>query len=186
MNRLVLIDRDGTINVEQNYLSAPDQIELLPQAADGIKILRELNLPVVVVTNQSGIGRGYFDLAKLEEIHNRLHEVLRENETSIDQIYFCPHTPEDSCLCRKPAAEMAQRAAKDFNAELSKSFVIGDNICDIELGKNIGATTILVLTGYGEITAQEKFTVPDYTVENLFEAANVIKEILDQDGGNDK
>jgi D-glycero-D-manno-heptose 1,7-bisphosphate phosphatase len=179
MNRIVLIDRDGTINIERNYLSAPEQIKLLPQSADAIKILRELNLPVVVVTNQSGIGRGFFDLKRLEEIHERLREVLRENGTDVDRIYFCPHLPEDECGCRKPLAEMAQRAAKDFDADLSKSFVIGDNVCDIELGKNIGAeATILVRTGYGKTVEEEKLAVPDYTVENLFEAANLIKEIL--------
>lgn len=186
MNRIVLIDRDGTINAERNYLSAPEQIELLPQAAEGIKILHELNLPVAVVTNQSGLGRGFFDLKRLEEIHERLLEVLRENGTSVDRIYFCPHLPEDDCNCRKPLAEMANRAAEDFDAELSKSFVIGDNVCDIELGKNIGATAILVRTGYGKITEREKLAAPDYTVENLFEAANLIKGILEKDEGDEK
>ena len=186
MNRIVLIDRDGTINVEQNYLSDPGQIELLPQAADGIKILRELGLKIAIITNQSGIGRGFFDLKRLEEIHNRLHEVLREYKTKVDAIYFCPHLPEDNCECRKPLTELATRAAADFNADLSKSFMIGDNICDVELGKNIGAMTILVRTGYGKTVEQEKLAAPDYTVENLFEAANLIKGILENDGGKIK
>ncbi|MGI8468744.1 MAG: D-glycero-beta-D-manno-heptose 1,7-bisphosphate 7-phosphatase [Pyrinomonadaceae bacterium] len=182
MTRLVLIDRDGTLNVEQNYLSAPDQIELIPQSADGIRILRNLDLRIVVVTNQSGIGRGFFDAARLVEIHNRLREVLRENGTNVDAIYFCPHAPEDKCNCRKPMPGMAKRAATEFNADLSKSFVIGDNVCDIELGKNIGATTILVRTGYGKMTETESETKPDYIAGNLFEAARLIKEILEKDG----
>lgn len=184
--RLVLIDRDGTINVERNYLSAPDQIQLLPQAADGINFLRELGLTIAVVTNQSGIGRGFFDAARLAEIHTRLQEVLRESGTNIDAIYFCPHAPEDNCKCRKPQTNLAEQAARDFNADLSKSFVIGDNVCDIELGKNIGATTILVRTGYGETAARKIEAQPDYTVENLFEAAVLIKEILEKDDIHNK
>lgn len=179
MPRLVLIDRDGTINVERHYLSAPEQIELIPQAAEGIKLLRELGMRVVIVTNQSAIGRGYFDSAKLDKIHNRLNEVLKEARTKVDAIYFCPHTPEENCDCRKPLTKMAAQAARDFNAELSESFVIGDNVGDIELGKNIGATTILVRTGHGTRTELEKKTQPDYTVENLFEAAHLIKNILE-------
>jgi D-glycero-D-manno-heptose 1,7-bisphosphate phosphatase len=178
---MVLVDRDGTINVERNYLSSPDQIELFPETVAGIKLLRSLGLPVAVVTNQSAIGRGYFDLAKLDEIHDRLHAILQEAGVGVDAVYFCPHTPEDSCDCRKPLTDMARRAALEFNAELSKSFVIGDNVCDIELGKNVGATTFLVRTGYGVRTEQEGKTQADYTVENLFEAASVIKGILEND-----
>jgi D-glycero-D-manno-heptose 1,7-bisphosphate phosphatase len=181
VSRLVLIDRDGTINVERHYLSAPEQIELFPETAEAIRLLKSLGLPVAVVTNQSAIGRGYFDLKRLEQIHARLREALREAGAQVDAVYFCPHAPEDLCLCRKPLPLMARRAAAEFNAELSKSFVIGDNVCDIELGKNIGATTILVRTGYGVRTLEEKLTEPDYTVENLLEAANLIKGILEND-----
>lgn len=175
MARLVLIDRDGTINVEKHYLSSPDQLELFPQSAEAIKLLRNAGFKVVIVTNQSGIGRGYFNLDKLSEIHNRLENLLKENNTEIDAIYFCPHLPEDNCKCRKPLPGMAIQAAKDFNANLSESFVIGDNIADIELGKNINATTILVRTGYGQKIASE--VSPDYVVENLYEAALLIREI---------
>lgn len=174
----MLIDRDGTLNVERHYLSSPEQIELLPAAAEGIRLLRSLGLRVVVVTNQSGVGRGYFDLERLGQIHDRLHALLNESDTKIDAVYFCPHLPEDQCQCRKPLAEMARRAALDFEANLSDSFVIGDKDCDIELGKNIGATTILVRTGYGGATEREGTFQPDHVVENLFEAARLIENIL--------
>lgn len=180
MNRLVLIDRDGTINVERNYLSAPEQIELIPQAAEAIEILRRLNLKLAVITNQSGIGRGYFDRAQLDKIHARLHEVLQAYATDVDAVYFCPHAPEENCRCRKPLSEMATRAAKDFGAKLSESFVIGDNVCDIELGKNIGATTILVRTGHGQKVEQEQAAAPDYTVDDLLAAAYLIESILEK------
>lgn len=180
-SRLVLVDRDGTINVERHYLSSPDEIELFPGAADALKLLCDLGLRVVVVTNQSAVGRGYFDAARLEQIHDRLNAVLEEAGGRVDAIYFCPHAPEDGCDCRKPATAMARRAAHDFNAELSRSFVIGDNVCDIELGKNIGAATVLVRTGHGARTEREKLTKSDYTVENLFEAARLIEGILKDD-----
>lgn len=179
MTRLVLIDRDGTINVERHYLSSPEQIELFPETAEGIRLLRDLGFKIAVVTNQSAIGRGYFDSAQLDEIHNRLHEVLAD--AKVDSIYFCPHIPEDNCQCRKPETEMATKAADLFDAILSESFVIGDNVCDIELGKNIGATTILVKTGYGKRTLEEKKTSPDFVAENLWEAANLIKEITERE-----
>ncbi len=176
MARLVLIDRDGTINVERHYLSSPEQIELFPETVAGLKLLRELDFKIAVVTNQSAIGRGFFDIERLDEIHNHLREVLAEVE--IDAIYFCPHIPEANCQCRKPQIEMATKAADLFDSILSESFVIGDNVCDIELGKNINATTILVKTGYGKRVLEEQKTQPDYVVENLLEAANLIKEIV--------
>lgn len=181
MPRLVLIDRDGTLNVERNYLSSPDEIELVPRAAEALKLLRSLGLTIAVVTNQSAIGRGYFDVKKLNEIHERLNEILRRNEAAVDAIYFCPHLPEDGCECRKPLTKMARQAAQDFDADLSKSFVIGDNTVDIGLGKNIAAVTILVRTGYGakiESAIEEK---PDYIVQDIYEAACVIKEILEKE-----
>lgn len=180
MSHLVLIDRDGTVNVERHYLSRPEQIELLPASASGIKLLKSLNLSVVIVTNQSGVGRGFFDSQRLEKINDRLREVLSENGAIIDAIYFCPHSPEEGCSCRKPATGMAQRAAADFKFELSKSFVIGDKACDIIFGKNIGATTILVRTGYGAQTEQQGNTPPDYVADNLLAAAQLIKKILER------
>ena len=185
MNRLVLIDRDGTINVEKNYLSSPDQIELFPETAAGIKLLKSLGLTVAVVTNQSAIGRKFFDTERLEEIHTRLHEILATAGAKVDAVYFCPHIPEDSCDCRKPSAAMAKRAASDFGAELEKSFVIGDNVCDIDLGRNVGATTFLVRTGYGVRTETERKTQADYTVENLLEAALIIKGILENESSSE-
>lgn len=181
MTGLVLLDRDGTINVEKHYLSSPEELELLPNAAEGIRLLRHLGLPTVVVTNQSAIGRGYFDLARLAAIHQHLVELLAERGATLDAIFFCPHTPDDGCDCRKGAPGLARRAAEAFGADLAQSFVVGDKACDIELGKHVGATTILVQTGYG---AREAAAIaatngprgqPDYVVADLFEAARVIE-----------
>lgn len=178
MTRLVLIDRDGTLNVNKHYLSDPAQLELPPRAAEAVKLLHELGLVNVVVTNQSAIGRGFFDEARLQQIHEKLNELLAAEGAKIDAVYFCPHTPDDGCNCRKPLPQMAHQAAADFSADLKKSFVVGDNECDIELGKNIGATTILVRTGHGLKTEQNGSVKPDYTVENLYEAAELIEDLL--------
>lgn len=178
MTRLVLIDRDGTLNVNKHYLSDPAQLELIPRAAEALKVLHRLGLINVVITNQSAIGRGFFGEKRLAEIHEKLAELLAAEDAKIDAVYFCPHTPDDGCNCRKPLPQMAFQAAADFSANLEKSFVVGDNECDIELGANIGATTILVRTGHGLKTERAGNVKPDYTVENLYEAAELIENLL--------
>lgn len=178
MRRLVLLDRDGTINVEKEYLSSPDQVELLPGAAEGIRLIRGLGLQTVIVTNQSAIGRGYFGLDELDRIHQHLRELLMSFGATLDAIYVCPHTPEEGCDCRKPAPGLALKASDQFKADLSQSFVVGDKACDIELGKRVGATTILVRTGYGARVAAEMETQPDYVVEGLLEAARIIQRLV--------
>ena len=178
MKRLALIDRDGTITVERNYLSSPDQLELLDGAASGIRLLRELGLSPVVVTNQSGIGRGYFDAATVDRVHERLSEMLGAEGASVDAYYICPHHPDDACACRKPATALAERAAAEFRADLRSSFVIGDKPCDIDLGRAVGATSILVRTGYGAEVEGKNEAAADHVVNNLLEAASLIRELM--------
>lgn len=170
---LVLLDRDGTINVERHYLSSPDQVELLPGAAEAIGLLRDrLGLRVAVVTNQSGLARGYFDEPTLERIHARVRALLADEGQDVDGFYFCPHHPDERCACRKPAAELAHRAAADLGAEVL--YVVGDNVCDVELGQQVGATTILVRTGHGERVLAENGARPDHIADDLLAAARLI------------
>lgn len=176
--RFVLLDRDGTVILEKNYLSNPEHIEFLPGALDALKRLKRLGLGLLIITNQAGIGRKYFDLDALSKIHQKLISMLLENGVILDDIYFCPHTPEDNCLCRKPKIELVEKARKKHNFDPKLCFVIGDNKGDIELGKNIGATTILVRTGYGEKIAQEGSTKPNFVVDDLLSAVAIIKEII--------
>ena len=178
MTRLALLDRDGTINVEKHYLSSPEQIELLPRSAEAIRLLKQLGLTVVVVTNQSGIGRGYFDIKTLEQIHKKLSQLLAEQDAVLDGIYACPHRPEDECVCRKPNPGLAQEAAEEFRTSMTSAFVIGDNVGDIEMGKQVGAVTILVRTGYGTQVEAEEMAQPDYVVEDLFDAACLIERLI--------
>lgn len=179
MLALILIDRDGTIVVERDHLSSPEELQLLEGAAAGLRMIREMGLPAIMVTNQSAIARGYLDAARLDEIHARLAEMLAAEGTKVDGIYFCPHHPDDRCLCRKPGAEMAYRAAADFHGDLGRSFVIGDKMSDIEMGKQVGARTILVRTGYGaQLAASPASKQADYIAENLLEAAQIIRDVV--------
>lgn len=183
MSRLVMIDRDGTLVEERHYLSSPEDLVLVDRAAEAIRLLRDGGLIPVVITNQSAIGRGYFDTATLDRIHARLGELLAADDASLEALYVCPHIPEDGCSCRKPAAGLALRAAREFGANLSESFVIGDKDCDIDLGRNVGATTILVRTGYGGAVADRAPQAADYVVENLFDAACLIRDIVSSSKG---
>jgi D-glycero-D-manno-heptose 1,7-bisphosphate phosphatase len=145
----VFIDRDGTLIVERNYLSDPDLVELEPHAIAGMKRLVELKIPLIVVTNQSGIGRGYFTIADAEAVNGRVAELLRQEGIEFDRWYICPHGPDSTCDCRKPATGMALAAKHDFDIDLARSVVIGDNKSDVELGVRMGGRGLLVLTGHG-------------------------------------
>ena len=174
----VLLDRDGTIIEERHYLSDPNQVELIRGAATGLWRLKQLGVGLAVVTNQSGIGRGFFDEDKLERIHARMRELLEIQGVILDGIYYCPHVPEDECQCRKPGTALVKRAAQQFGFDPVTAFVVGDKDIDIELGRNVGATTFLVRTGYGAKVATHGRMNPDYIVDDLAAAALIIEELV--------
>lgn len=176
--RFVLLDRDGTIIVDQDHLTNPDEVKLIPNAINALKKLRNLGLGIIIVTNQSVIGRGYINLSDLEAIHKRMLNLLSKEKATIDDIYFCPHTREDNCACRKPKLGLIEKASKKYNFNRKKCFIIGDKALDIELGEAMGATTFLVRTGYGAEAEKEKIVTPDYIVNDLLEAANIIQKRL--------
>jgi D-glycero-D-manno-heptose 1,7-bisphosphate phosphatase len=176
--RFVLLDRDGTINVEQVYLSDMDELKLYPNTLDGLRRLKGLGLGLVVITNQSAIGRGFFDRERLEEVHLRLKDLLGRGGVTLDDIFVCPHTPDDGCQCRKPKPGLALHAAQKLGFDPTQAFVIGDKACDIGLGQRIGATTLLVRTGYGNEEISLGKVNPDFVVEDLAEAAQVVEAIL--------
>lgn len=165
---LAVLDRDGTIVVERNYLGRPEEVEILPGAAEGIRRMRELGLRVVVVTNQSGVARGYFTLDDVQRIHARIQELLGG---LIDAFYVCPHHPDDDCACRKPKSELLVRACAEAGVEVSRAVLIGDKACDVEMGRNAGARTILVRTGYGADLAAQGYDAADEIADDLSEAA---------------
>lgn len=176
--RFVLLDRDGTIIKERHYLSDPQQVELLAGAASGLRQMQEMGLGAIAVTNQSGIGRGFFDEKRLWEIHQRMLELLTAESVFLEDIYFCPHTPADNCSCRKPLSGLVEQAAEKYGFNPQDSFVIGDKPCDIELGQRVGAITFLVRTGYGAEVAANQTLAPDYVVDDLLEAARIIERLI--------
>ena len=176
--RYVLVDRDGTINAERDYLSDPAQLELLPNAVAGLRRMRDLGLGIVVVTNQSGIARGYFDETRLAAIHARLADMLAAGGVEVAAILHCPHGPDDGCDCRKPRPGLVAIAVARFGFDPADCFVIGDKAADVELGRNIGAATFLVETGYGGGEWRARRAWPDFVVPDLLAAAQIIEDIM--------
>jgi histidinol-phosphate phosphatase family protein len=171
MNRAVFLDRDGTIARDVRYCRRPEDFVLFTNAAKVIKLLNDRGLKVIIITNQSGIARGYFNEEILGNIHQKMLTELGREGARIDGIYYCPHHPDDNCECRKPKPSLILQAAKDFNIDLKHSFVIGDLHKDVELGKNVGCRTILV----GALSvANEEGIVPDAVVSNLTAVPDVI------------
>ncbi|HBA89502.1 MAG TPA: D-glycero-beta-D-manno-heptose-1,7-bisphosphate 7-phosphatase [Geobacter sp.] len=160
-NRAVFLDRDGTINVEVQYLSKVEEFEFIPGAPWALRRLQEAGFLLVVVTNQSGIGRGYYDESELQAIHDHMHADLAAYGVTIDACYFCPHHPEHAigdyrkeCGCRKPLPGMLEQAAEDLDIDLSRSYMIGDKLADVEAGLNAGCKSLMVLTGYGRADSE--------------------------------
>ena len=176
--RFVLLDRDGTINEELSpeYVLGPGQLRLIPGSAEAIRELRAAGLGIVVVTNQSPVGRGWITAQDLDAIHARLAELLAAEGAGTDGIYACPHRPDEGCACRKPGTGLAERAAREHGFDPAQAFVVGDHRGDVEMGRRIGARTILLRTGHGpqELEAgADEFA--DHVVEDLREAAEVIR-----------
>ena len=175
----VFLDRDGTIIEEAGYLSDPAQVRLIPGVADALARLRKAGFRIVVVTNQSGIARGYFGEADVAKVHAALDRLLAEHGAGIDAYYFCPHHPDfgSPCECRKPGTGMVKMAAMELGLDVAASYFVGDKAADVELGINSGGRAILVLTGYGKeehTLLEAKGTAPYQVLEGLPEAADWI------------
>jgi len=174
--KAIFLDRDGTICEDVGYLSRPEQIKLFPFAAEAVRLLNENGFIVILITNQSGIARGFFDENALREIHEKLVSELAEQNAKLDAIYFCPHNSVDNCACRKPKTGMIEQATKDFSIDLKNSWMIGDKWIDVETGFRAKTKTALVLTGYGQKDIQQLERKPDIIAESLFETVEKIIE----------
>jgi D-glycero-D-manno-heptose 1,7-bisphosphate phosphatase len=172
----VFLDRDGTINRDVHHLSDPAQLELLPGAAEGMRKLQEAGCPLVVVSNQSPIGRGWFTEDRLLEINARLAEMLAAEGVTITGWFWCPHTPDAGCACRKPAPGMFFRAREELGVILDGSWIVGDRLSDMQAGRQAGARAILVATGYGQAESElhGRLECVDHFVPTLREAAEII------------
>jgi len=174
----VFLDRDGTIAEEVGYLNHATRFRMFSFVAAVVRRLNESGLPVIVVTNQSGVGRGYFPESLVHTVNELMTQQLAKAGARIDAIYYCPHTSADNCSCRKPKTGMLERAAKEHALDVQRSFVVGDRYRDIELGRNARARSILVRTGYGEGElawhAAKWPLQPDFVAEDLTQAADWI------------
>ncbi len=169
----LFLDRDGTLIVEKHYLHTPDGVELVPGAAEALKVAKNLGFLLVVVTNQAGIGRGYYTVKDYLSVEARVVELLRQEGVMIDGTYYCPHAPDAGCGCRKPMPELLERAVVDFNIDVAASVMIGDRETDILAGKAAGVgRTMLVKTGYGlyELTG----TTADFVVGDICEGIELL------------
>ena len=181
----VFLDRDGTINEQMGYINHISRFVLLPGAAQAICRLNEHDIPVVVVTNQSGLARGYFPASLLEEVHAELVRLLAAEGARLDGIYVCPHHPEAKveqyrqvCRCRKPQIGLLEQAAAELDLDIARSFMVGDRWSDLECGVRAGAVPVLVLTGYGrgelEFIGPQKKIQPALIASDLPDAAEQI------------
>ena len=186
-NRAIFLDRDGTLNEEDGHITTPEKFRLYSYAAEAVRLINQSGRMAVVLTNQSGVARDYLTEATLLRIHERMEESLRLQGARIDAIYYCAHHPDYGsppyrldCDCRKPKPGLVERAARDFNLDLSRCYVIGDRYRDIEAGQVVGARGVMVLTGFGreeyEAGRQHWPRQPDHIAEDLLEA---VKWILD-------
>jgi D-glycero-D-manno-heptose 1,7-bisphosphate phosphatase len=178
----IFLDRDGTINEEMGYINHIDRFKIFPFVAESIKIFRESGFKTILITNQSGLARGYFTEELLNVVHQKLINYLSENGTQLDGIYYCPHHPTEGigkykkeCKCRKPNTGLIEQATSDHNIDLKKSYMIGDRYKDMVFAKNIDITSGFVLTGYGrgefEHQKHSWSFMPDIVAKNLKEMA---------------
>ncbi|MDR2884885.1 MAG: HAD family hydrolase [Deferribacteraceae bacterium] len=179
------IDRDGTINIDGGYINHPDNFEVYPYAAQAIRMLNVAGWLVVVVTNQSGIGRGFYTEGVMADIHAKMNAKLNAQGATIDGLYACPHDPNSKieqyrieCECRKPKTGMFDQAIRELPVDTARMAIIGDKYSDMEPGFKLGMTTIMVATGYGQgdfILKSAKWArQPDYKAANLLEAVRIL------------
>ena len=177
MHKAIFMDRDGTVSEEVGYMYHAGLYKPFPWAGPAVRRINESGMKAILVTNQSGVGRGYFDEALVGQVHEILRAELAQSNAKLDAVYYCPHEPEAACDCRKPMPGMLLRAQRELGIDLSQSYMIGDKQVDVETGHAAGAKSILVLTGYGrEEREQHKHDEiqPTYIAENLMRAVEAI------------
>ncbi len=148
-HKILILDRDGTIIKDKHYLSDPEGVEFEEGAIEGLKKLQELGFGLVVITNQSGVGRGYFSLEEAEAVNERMRRMLEAEGVTLAGIYTCPHAPEENCACRKPRPGLVHQAAREHRFDPGRALVVGDKPADVALARSCGARGVLVLTGQG-------------------------------------
>ncbi len=184
--KVVFLDRDGTINVEKGYIIDPQDIELDPLAGASISSLNRQGIPVIVITNQAAIEKGLLTVETFEKINEKLWNDLQAVNAHYDALYYCPHSPEitTDCPCRKPKSGLFLQAARDFNIDLSASFMVGDKLTDVKAGRSSGCKTVLLLNGPETKPGRPGFDdgtlPPDFICETLAQAIDwILPQILE-------
>ena len=172
-SQAVFLDRDGTINEDVGYLHKPERFKFLINALEGLKKIQEMGYRIIIVTNQPGIGLGYFPEEDFYEVNRVMLKAFSKAGIMVDKIYFCPHSKAEKCSCRKPNQALIERSKEELNLDISRSFMVGDKTSDMEMGKRAGMRTILVETGFkgedGEYSGE-----PDYWAKDILDAAHFI------------
>ena len=178
--RAVFLDRDGTINADTGYLHSPSDLAIFPAALRGLRLLAENQFLLFVVTNQSGIGRGYFSEEEMETVHRKLRSDLGREGVVLEGIAYCPHRPEDGCACRKPSPRLIEKLAAENAVDLDRSFMVGDKLSDVLTGRNAGCRTVLLARPERLERMRElpDWREPDCVAKDLYEAARWIVEQL--------
>lgn len=186
MERVIFLDRDGTLNEEVNYLHRKEDLKILDGVPEALHMLKERGYKLVVVTNQAGVARGYYSEEDVAELHRYMNTLLARDGAEIDYYFYCPHHPEygigeykKNCHCRKPETGMFEMAEQVFEVDKENSWMIGDKLIDVEAGRNYGVRTVLVGTGYGaqmnaELTESGQEKPYDLYAETLVDAAHAI------------
>ncbi len=186
--RAIFLDRDGTLIQERHFLHRPEEVEFIDGSIEALAKLSQAGFALVILSNQSGVARGYFGLSEVEAVNRELRRRLGERGIELDGIYVCPHHPEGGspefgivCECRKPAPGMALRAAAELELEIEGSWIVGDKPDDVRLSESLALRPVLLRTGYGRQREVEVEDLPGLqVVENLLEAAELILEIEDR------
>lgn len=183
VERVVLLDRDGTLVIDRDYLADPAGLEFLPGAAEALRRLHQRGYRLVIISNQSGVGRGLFSLERLHEIDARLSQMVREAGAELAGIYSCPHRPDENCACRKPKVELVRQAAQELQFDPAAAVMIGDRDSDIELGRRIGATTIRLAPEaasrrtLSSSASSASSAAADHIASDLLEAVRIIEQL---------
>lgn len=172
MNKAIFLDRDGTINEDVGDFCSPEKLIFVPRAIEALKILQE-RFSLFIITNQSGIGKNLFSEEEFLQFNKHFKTLLKNEGITIKEIYYCPHTKEENCICRKPNTYFLRQAEKDCGIDLKKSYVLGDHPHEVEMARKVGAGSVYLLTGHGAKHEQELelSTQPDFIANDIYEAA---------------
>ncbi len=175
MKKAIFLDRDGVINIDKGYTHKIEDLKFENNAIEGLKLLQNKDHTLILLSNQAGIGRGFYTVKQYRAFMENMFNRLGRHGIKISKDYFCPHPPNKNCKCRKPETGMLEQAIRDFSIDISKSWIIGDKTSDIELGRRAGLRTILVRTGYAGKDGLFEIN-PYYTAKDLLDAARQISQ----------